>query len=124
MGLEHLGDQEVENGEAYWLPVGQSSQGGGPSFAKNQTDKGLLGRPVRDDGYPNSQTVDTVWQSPNTSFQSFTDSTFGGLRDKDGDEFSTNIMDEKALSGEGYAGDKDNIATHRKYTEKGASLIE
>ena len=62
--LEFHEDCEVEDGKAEWLAPGVAGQWGSPSFVVDQTGKGLLGRPVRDYRYPNSQTKDNPWPSP------------------------------------------------------------
>jgi len=62
--LEYHEDVEVLEGKAEWAPPGHASQWGSPSFVVDQEGKGLLGRPVRDYWYPNSQTLDSAWPSP------------------------------------------------------------
>ena len=65
--LEHHEDAEVEENKAYWVPPGQAGSWGSPSFVVDQAGKGLLGRPVRDYRYVNSQTIDTPWPAPNST---------------------------------------------------------
>ena len=58
-------DCEVAEGRAEWVPPGQAGRWGSPSFIVDSDSKGLLGRPVRDYRYPNSQTQDVPWPTPN-----------------------------------------------------------
>ena len=62
--LEYHEDMEVAEGKAYWAPPGEAHEWGSPSFVVDQEGKGLLGRPVRDYRWPNSQTLDAGWPSP------------------------------------------------------------
>ena len=64
MRLELHEDMEVEEGKAYWVPHGTPAPWGSPSFVVDSDGKGLLGRPVRDYRWVNSQTVDAAWPSP------------------------------------------------------------
>ena len=59
--LEYHEDVEVAEGKAVWADPGGSYSWGSPSFVVDQTGKGVLGRPVRDYRWPNSQTLDTAW---------------------------------------------------------------
>ena len=61
MRLEFHEDQEVLDGKAVWAPPGGSYEWGSPSFVVDQSKKDILGRPVRDYRWPNSQTQDTAW---------------------------------------------------------------
>ena len=58
-------DLDVDEGKARWLEPGEKSGWGSPSFVVDQDGKGLLGRPVRDYRYVNSQTLDVAWPSAN-----------------------------------------------------------
>ena len=60
MRLELHEDQEVEKGKAFWVPHGTAAPWGSPSFVVDSDGKGLLGRPVRDYRWVNSQTVDEI----------------------------------------------------------------
>jgi len=59
--LEYHEDVEVAEGKAVWAEPGGSYCWGSPSFVVDQSGKGILGRPVRDYRWPNSQTLDTAW---------------------------------------------------------------
>ena len=59
MRLEHHEDMEVKEGKAEWAPAGHRGEWGSASFVVDQDGKGLLGRPVRDYRWPNSQTLDS-----------------------------------------------------------------
>ena len=63
--LEYHEDLDVDEGKARWLEPGEKSGWGSPSFVVDQEGKGLLGRPVRDYRYVNSQTLDVAWPSAN-----------------------------------------------------------
>ena len=65
MRLEYHEDLDVAEGKADWVPPGQAGRWGSPSFVVDQSGKGLLGRPVRDYRYVNSQTADAPWPSAN-----------------------------------------------------------
>ena len=65
--LEYHEDVEVAEGKAVWLEHGCAGKWGSPSFVVDQEGKGVLGRPVRDYRYPNSQTLDTMWPSPDAN---------------------------------------------------------
>ena len=54
-------DVEIAEGKAVWANPGGSYRWGSPSFVVDQTGKGVLGRPVRDCRWPNSQTLDKAW---------------------------------------------------------------
>ena len=60
--LEFHEDCEVEDGKAEWVPAGDAGRWGSPSFVVDSAGKGLLGRPVRDYRYPNSQSQDAPWR--------------------------------------------------------------
>jgi len=62
--LELHEDMEVAQGKARWAEAGERSPWGSPSFVVDQDGKGLLGRPVRDYRWVNSQTEDVAWPSP------------------------------------------------------------
>ena len=59
--LEYHEDVEVAEGKAVWAEPGGPYCWGSPSFVVDQTGKGVLGRPVRDYRWPNSQTLDAAW---------------------------------------------------------------
>lgn len=61
--LEYHEDVEVAEGKAVWAEPGKSYCWGAPSFVVDQPGKGVLGRPVRDYRWPNSQTLDSAWPS-------------------------------------------------------------
>ena len=57
-------DQEVADGKARWSLPGETTQWGAPSFVVDSEGKGLLGRPVRDYRWFNTQSLDVAWPSP------------------------------------------------------------
>ena len=59
--LELREDVEVLEGKAFWAQPGGSYCWGSPSFVVDQAGKGVLGRPVRDYRWVNSQTKDVAW---------------------------------------------------------------
>ena len=61
--LEYHEDVEIAEGKAAWLPPETQVQWASPSFVVGQEGKGLLGRPVRDYRWVNSQTKDSAWPS-------------------------------------------------------------
>ena len=63
--LEFHEDMEVQQGKARWATEGEWSSWGSPSFVTDQEGKGLLGRPIRDYRWFNSQSEDISWPSPN-----------------------------------------------------------
>ena len=65
--LEFHEDQDVAEGKAEWVLPGEAGSWGSPSFVVDQVGKGLLGRPVRDYRYVNSQTADAPWPSANAN---------------------------------------------------------
>ena len=62
--MEYHEDPEVAEGKAYWLPTNMTSAWSSASFIVDEDSKGLLGIVVRDYRYPNSQTLDVAWPSP------------------------------------------------------------
>ena len=59
-------DQEVADGKARWSLPGETTQWGAPSFVVDSEGKGLLGRPVRDYRFVNTQTLDAAWRAGTT----------------------------------------------------------
>ena len=62
--LDYHLDEDVALGKARWLEAGEKCEWASPAFVVDQSGKGLLGRPVRDYRWPNSQTEDHAWPSP------------------------------------------------------------
>jgi hypothetical protein len=62
--LELHEDEEVAQGKARWAQAEEWSEWASPSFVVDQSGKGLLGRPIRDYRWVNSQTMDYAWPSP------------------------------------------------------------
>ena len=62
--LDYHLDEDIALGKARWLSPTEKCEWASPAFVVDQSGKGLLGRPVRDYRYPNSQTEDHAWPSP------------------------------------------------------------
>ena len=53
----------ISEGKAEWAPPGMALAFASPTFVVDHEAKGLLGRPVHDYRYLNSQTLDCAWNS-------------------------------------------------------------